>query len=702
MLSKSPVLSQSLKDWHASLNHGPFSPQGNDSQVACLALAVAFLVHQSRCAHQTSTADLDFVWTLILNALQSEVIQSGIVSASRSAQGFLAIPLCSIVSGGNIDILFRLHVWLPDGQRGEHGFGIHSHQPFAQSWVLTGEGKDRPYTVEPVSDGSLATHSKYALAWSSGSGLNTEYGIHQTHSRVVNTGSHVRAEPGRVTIHHRDTSYTISAGQFHSSEIEPDRMHATLFLFDGSQGFVQDAPVLGPKEALSHTQVRDTAGVSITALVGLVDVMRKGENHLTGAKEHVRGLRTQQAFTELMKAYQLSETVPKSLYKEKFQESVFNELQLLLDTHATDHPIKIAEWRYFFGRALLLAGQEARGLKQFNCSSIMTPVIAFCKEPSAQRKGYLRHLARYGADFERIDEHGCSALDYAVMNSDAVAEEIVLDALRSCISTLARAECELHDRVREAKVRKHFRNIIRTIIRPALISRRNRMLVDVRDAYSKALLNDPANASAFDPLKYIQLSDLIRFKDFPRSSNGLTQVYRPKEDADMFLIFVSYRWLNPNPWATTPDDCERSQYRRTLQAIEQFLHKHPSIKREKLGLWIDFACINQDSPLAGIAALPLSLAQCNATISMVDDRYYSRAWCSLETKLSQALQRTYGTQLWYEYVETQFTLGRPDSMSRKDYTDSRVNLSQRSLRFEQDRPRIMFLEQQTKLLTALP
>lgn len=694
-LTNSNLSPRSLRDWHNLLTHGPISARDDSSQVACLALAVAFMLHQSRSVQQISMADLDFVWELIRDALHSSIMLSGLVSASRSAQGFLAIPLCSILVDGDIEILFRLHVWLPDGQRSEHGYGIHSHQPFAQSWVLTGEGKDCAYTVEPVSGDASATHSKYALGWSSGDGLSSKYKARQTHSRVVNTGNHVDARPGRIAVHHRGMSYRIPAGAFHSSEVAPNSIHATLFLFDASQGFVRDAPVLGPKKALSYTQIRDTAGVSVAELAKLVDITRKGEQHLIRARKHLQGRRWQEAVAELDHA---SGVVPKSLQSVSFQESVLDEFRLVLETHTSNDPVQIAEWRYFYGRALFLAGQKQQGLEQFNWSGSMTPSIAFCKEPSEQRRAYLRDLARYGADFERVDHHGCSALDYAIMSSDFVAEEIVLDALRRC--TLEQNEWRIHERVREANVRKLFRDVISTVIRPVLTSSTERLLVDVRRAYSTALRDDSAKARAFDSLHYVKFDDLIRFGSFPRSSNGLTRVYNPVEDADLFLIFISYRWLNPDPWATTPDDDESTQYKRTLQAIEQFLREHPSVRRERLGIWIDFACINQDFPLAGIAALPLSLAQCDAIISMVDDRYYSRAWCSVETRMIQALQRSYGLHLWYEYVDVQSAAGHPVGILRPGLVDGKVSLRQKVLRFEEDWPKILFLEQQSRLLTS--
>jgi hypothetical protein len=699
LISERWASSHSLEGWHSLISRGFLPSDDGLRQVAFLALAIAFLVHQSQFARQTSSAGLDFVWTLIRDALQSQVMQLGRLSVNRSAQGFLAVPLCSILSDGDIDILFRMHVWLPDGKRGEPGFGVHSHQPFAQSWVLVGQGRDYAYEVKAAPDQNSATHASYALAWTSGAGLDATYKTHQTFSRVVNTGHYVSVGPGRTVVNRRGMSYTIPAAAFHSSEVEPDGLHATLFLFDSSRGFVRDAPVLGPKEATYYTQTRDAADISFTALAALVDIARQGEDYMARAKKYLQKAQWQQAFGEMRKAQTLCELDPGLAKMANCQKSILSELQSLMRTHTLCDSVEMTGWRCLYGRTLLLDGQYSKALEQFDHSSNVTPAIAFCREPSELGREYLRHLAKSGADFERVDEHGCSALDYAVMNSDSEAEEIVLGALRDRMR--CRADSDLHQRVREARVRKHFREIFRMIMRPFLIGNSSRALVDARCAYTQALLEDPAKARAFDPLQYVRFSDLANSGRFPRSSDGLTQVYHPGQDAETLLLFFSYRWLNPDPWATTPDDAENSQYRRTLQAVEEFLQLHQSVSRDNLGIWVDFACIDQDFPSSGIAALPMILAQCDAIISIVDDKYYGRAWCSVEMMMIQALQRSYGLHLWYECVEPgshrgEATMG---TALRKGPVDTEIILSQKLLRYEQDRPKILFLERQSKLLT---
>ncbi|KAK5168702.1 uncharacterized protein LTR77_006011 [Saxophila tyrrhenica] len=268
--------SQNFGNWRHDID-SECASMDDSRQVGLLALAIAHLVHQSRSARQTPREDLDVIWWMIHDALQSPVMQSAYLSVNRSAQGFLAIPLCSILDDGKIVILFRLHVWLPDGQRGAPGFEVHSHQPFAQSWVLAGRARNYAYEVKPSSDEEQATHARYALEWTSGAGLDTTYKTHQMSSKSVNTGEYVVAEPVSDSLNQNGSSYTVPAAAFHSTTVESDRLHATLFLFDGTQGFVKDAPVLGPKDAESNTQVRDAAGVSAVELATMVEEKRLNE-----------------------------------------------------------------------------------------------------------------------------------------------------------------------------------------------------------------------------------------------------------------------------------------------------------------------------------------------------------------------------------------------------------------------------------------
>ncbi|KAI6014697.1 hypothetical protein EDC04DRAFT_2904001 [Pisolithus marmoratus] len=250
----------------------------DSQQLARVAIGVAFLRGKSRNEQSATPADLAMIWGLVRGAITHSMTTGPRFNAARSSQGFLSVALCSLLKDGNIDELYRFHIWLPDGQRGDRNFAVHSHQAFAQSWILAGEGKDYRYSFEPVENMEDATHAQYALSWSDNKNTSTTYKTHQTSSTVVNTGKLGRTTPIEgPTVHTRDMSYSIPSAKYHSTEVAPDGFHATLFVFDSHRGFVKDAPVLGPKDSESSTQFRDPAGVTPAALANMVETMRSWE-----------------------------------------------------------------------------------------------------------------------------------------------------------------------------------------------------------------------------------------------------------------------------------------------------------------------------------------------------------------------------------------------------------------------------------------
>ena len=113
----------------------------------------------------------------------------------------------------------------------------------------------------------------------------------------------------------------------------------------------------------------------------------------------------------------------------------------------------------------------------------------------------------------------------------------------------------------------------------------------------------------------------------------------------------------------------------------------------------DYACIDQDDPTAGVAALPMLLAQCDAVISLVDGDYYSRAWCALETVMIQTLEKSYQKHQWYEYARSTGNDGDRNIWTlRAGPLDLDITAADKGLTTEEDRPKILFLERQTKLL----
>ncbi|KAI1471426.1 uncharacterized protein F4812DRAFT_414022 [Daldinia caldariorum] len=264
-------------------------------QIAYLALAVAYL--------PVSQADLDLIWELVRDALTS------------NAQGFTSVALCSLIKNGNIDELFRLHVWLPDNNRGT-----------PDSWVLAGEGTDHSYKVEHVDDSETATHSEYALAWSDGKNLGSNYKTNQAFSTITNTKKFARVVPLEANIHRRGQSYTIPAAQYHRTEVAPDRFHATLFVFDSRRGFVKDAGVLGPKDGDSFTQFRDPAGVTPETVALTVDAVRSWEINMDEGQKHIRHAEWEHALRAFSNALSLCDSTDNFPNKARYRREVLYKI----------------------------------------------------------------------------------------------------------------------------------------------------------------------------------------------------------------------------------------------------------------------------------------------------------------------------------------------------------------------------------------
>ncbi|KAI6169057.1 hypothetical protein EDD17DRAFT_1524747 [Pisolithus thermaeus] len=843
----------------------------DSQQLVRVAIGVAFLREKARRSQDATADDLTLVWDLVRGAITHLMTSGPRFSATRSSQGFLAIPLCSLLEDGNIDELYRFHIWLLDGQRGNPDFAVHSHQAYAQSWILAGEGKDRQYAVEPVTSVADATHAMYALSWADGKNTSAAYKTHQTSSTVVNTGKLVRTtQTSGPVVHRRDMSYYIPSAVFHSTEVAPDTLHATLFVFDSHRGFVRDAPVLGPKDSESFTQLRDPAGLTPAALANMVDTMRTWEMLMEQGQQHSGRAEWEHALRAFNKALNLCESVSDFPNATRYKRRVFGELgntnrrfgryeqarvilekalaemepdspervefsgelgvihrhmdrledakrafedqyntakrlgnaqaqcravgnlgmvnyqlsgksvgplldlaieqltervtsvrrlKAALDTQSSDksqrhllntyttwemvglsrlslcytargegkQAIKvalegievaassadstaIAMSRLFYGRALLLDGQHQEALKQFNPPSGCTPAIALCKEPSEEHRSYLAELVDAGADLDAVDEQGYKALDYAVFNGDTATEMIVLSGLRRQLKR--NVEDEVADRRNEAKLRKGYRELFQDKLRPVLLGSNSNKnaLQDLRGVYADALAVDVEKASRFDVLKFVRYTDFLNFGRIPRSSDRLpgsegplvqrfrssTQDDNRLSDTAEFVIFFSYRWINAGSGTTrdTPDDSDNKQYKRMLNAIEDFLRLHPSVDSETLGIWIDHACVDQDKPAPGVAALPMIIAQCNALISLVDDAYHTRAWCSVEVMMVQTLRKSYKLHMWYEHVLSDSDRGT----LREGPMDSQIVMKDKQLTYESDRPKVLFLERQSKLL----
>ncbi|KAF2103303.1 hypothetical protein NA57DRAFT_32792 [Rhizodiscina lignyota] len=359
----------------------------------------------------------------------------------------------------------------------------------------------------------------------------------------------------------------------------------------------------------------------------------------------------------------------------------------------------------FYGLALQRNGQAEEALKHFNPAISCTPALALCHEPSKEHREYLKELVDAGADMDRLDKNGYSALDYAVFSGDVDFEKLVLDGMHR------NAERRINELYNEAKLRKLLRVLFQEKVRPLLQrSRDGNTLQNVRRMYADELAGNDEKNPNLDGLKFVRYFDFKSLGRLPTYSDDLTNPWTPKpvdigvESGDVadFLIFFSYKWMNREGLGTgqSPDDDSNTQYFRMVNAVENFLQRHPDIQEERLGIWVDFACINQRNPAPGVSALPIIVAQCDAVISLVDAEYYDRAWCCVEVLIIQALKRSYSRHYyWFEYVEAQgYSEEKAVGVLREGRGDLAIGVAGKHLTFEEDRRKVLFLERQSKLL----
>ena len=236
-------------------------------------------------------------------------------------------------------------------------------------------------------------------------------------------------------------------------------------------------------------------------------------------------------------------------------------------------------------------------------------------------------------------------------------------------------------------------------------------LQHLRNVYAEALASDKEKRDVFDRLKYILYADFLRFGKLPRSNDGLAQIYTPATDGNSdndFSVFLSYARLKSDRDMLSPDDESHTQYKRMVCAIEELLELHPTVNKDSLRIWMvspsckscirgatdivhlqDYACVDQDDPALGVSVLPIIVAQCNVVISLVDNKYYDRAWCSVEVMMVQRLKMSYKHHLWYEHV-----VEKGGSKLQDRPMNLNIVMANKKLTFEEDRPRVLFLERQ--------
>ncbi|KAF2730554.1 hypothetical protein EJ04DRAFT_555362 [Polyplosphaeria fusca] len=368
----------------------------------------------------------------------------------------------------------------------------------------------------------------------------------------------------------------------------------------------------------------------------------------------------------------------------------------------------IAMSHFFYGRALLRGGRRKEAMEHFNPSIACTPATALCKEPSEENRQYLQELVDAGVDMDRVDQYGYTGLDYAVFGADVAMEEIIVKGLRHTLE--GDVDAEVAKRQYEARLRKNYRELFHDKMRPVLLKGGVDTVKNLRIVYAAALSakEQEGMVHGFDKLKCVHYSDFLRCGRLPRHTDGFakdlsSELHAPQGLAVEFMIFFSYRWIYKDGNRSFPDDASNTQYHRMVHAAKEFLKLDSTVNPDKLGIWLDYACIDQDDPLPGVTALPLLLAQCNAVISLVDNGdYYTRAWCALEIVMIQTLEKSYQKHKWYEYAPSSAPSetegGGMEWTLRAGPLDLNITAADKKLTVEEDRPKIIFLERQTQLL----
>lgn len=633
-----------------------FKGQDDLQHIATVTLCIMTLQRASHHKWPVPERVLDSIWTFTATALKSKLFSTSMPTPVRSAQGFLAVPICSIIENGNIKLLFRLHLWLPDGERGNPDFGIHSHQPFATSWILTGQGKDIAYQVDKVPSRIQATHSQYALAWTGihDNAATNAYRTHQMSSTIVNKHEWVRAMPGKESVHSRGTCYSIPAASYHCSEVAADMVHATLFLFDSCGGFVKNAGVLGPIELESSTQIRSTGSTRIDQLITTVETSRDLEEVTANIIHAIQAQSLEDAFKLLPLSFQA--------YRRAMRYS------------------NSAKARQNYAQAIRM-------------------LVRFVNTSHIKSSGHLSLLTKLALELD-ID------IDIDIPSHPSNDGAVKTSTSSSYMSNCRNGQMK-GDAPPMSVIRRRCKRLFRSICDSMSIPARDGGVVAARKIYTDTLANSALDSMIFDTLRYVAFEDFVVLGRIPRFADGVTRsISESQPGCHPHLVFISYRWSSKDPWKLCSDDLNRQLYIRIIDAVERLLQDNSNLNRQDIGIWIDASCIDENDALPGILALPMIIAQCNTLISLLDDSYYDRAWCSLETLLIRTLQKRYKLHSWYEHRAQ----GTPSGVAVQSSNDSwilrpgnnrpsvEVSSTHKHLSVEDDRSYLLFLEQLVEIL----
>ena len=298
---------------------------------------------------------------------------------------------------------------------------------------------------------------------------------------------------------------------------------------------------------------------------------------------------------------------------------------------STEDPTIRAMSSYFHGNALHHAGRRLEALRQWQAPTIETcsSLIALCKEPSQEHLAYVQLIMSTLQDYELLqsenfdtlayldayDEQGFSALDYAILSGTDDGLEIGglllkatqtlllrdLDLLNSSLSDIQRSEMvaeELSQRKRQSYLRRQYRSILQEHIRPNLRLQPgdSTAIREVRTICNNLLASDEEFRSIFDSFDCLKYNVFRNMGRLPTSSEKLTKKFQKQYQIndDEYVIFFSYRWIGhlDNRYGQ-PDDSQNSQWRRMINAVDQFLEQMGGqVDKSRLSLWLVSLCVS--------------------------------------------------------------------------------------------------------------
>ncbi|KPM46118.1 hypothetical protein AK830_g401 [Neonectria ditissima] len=564
-----------------------------------------------------------------------------------SAQGFLAVPLCGILEEArNIDEPCHLYMRGPQREPGNRYLAIPSDQPFAQSRVLADEGTDRTYKTDsskrhkpanttpknPVRAVDAVRSWKILMRQGKGNALNADgENAFRDFSKALSLAENLPiAKLPKASHYRRLTLRELGSRNRRFGRYEKAKGYLEAALLDASPS-LESVGISGELRAVYRHMNR------------LDDAKRAFQTQYDNAKELESERDICRAVGNLgMANYQLSQRVPhddfllaeaiknqkkriekarqlqrkvqgknvdsitRNHYKKQAMawESIgLNRLSLYytasgetkkaiefcLESHrmnetATDATL-VAFSRLFYGRALYRHGQRDAAMLQFNQAKPCSPAIALCKEPSQEHREYLQELVDAGVDMDLTDENGYTALEYAVFNNDEETEALVLKGLRRGLGE--KGDVEIHELQHNARLRKAYRELFQERLRPVLLKNKSAdSLQALRREYASSLAEDESKRKMFDAFKFIRYTDFQSYGEIPSWSSSALHTFRNDESDVDFVIFFSYRWLNEAKPPLSSDDEENTQYRRMIDATEEFLRLHPKVNRDKLGVWV--------------------------------------------------------------------------------------------------------------------